>query len=236
MASECGHGERAEPPSERERTGRDDPAFRPAAGADEGRDGRRREDDGENAEEEPERAALHARSVVPGSFRQPGKPPIQSRPTQGRSSIGRAPVSKTGGCRFESCRPCWVIRAAFRSSGESRPREERTSLLGRASPRAPFSRAWPSPESRMLLHACRGLRCLLETPTSEVPHTPTPGRVVLAPPPLPALGLPRVGAVRRRDHLVVLGECRACSGPCSRRSCRASQAAGRELAHVPSHG
>src|SRR5262249_60689191 len=26
--------------------------------------------------------------------------------TEGRSSIGRAPVSKTGGCRFESCRPC----------------------------------------------------------------------------------------------------------------------------------
>src|SRR5262245_36954755 len=26
--------------------------------------------------------------------------------TQGRSSTGRAPVSKTGGCRFESCRPC----------------------------------------------------------------------------------------------------------------------------------
>ena len=25
---------------------------------------------------------------------------------QGRSSTGRAPVSKTGGCRFESCRPC----------------------------------------------------------------------------------------------------------------------------------
>jgi hypothetical protein len=29
---------------------------------------------------------------------------------QGRSSIGRAPVSKTGGCRFESCRPCWLER------------------------------------------------------------------------------------------------------------------------------
>ena len=32
---------------------------------------------------------------------------IQSRAQpEGRSSIGRAPVSKTGGCRFESCRPC----------------------------------------------------------------------------------------------------------------------------------
>jgi hypothetical protein len=27
-------------------------------------------------------------------------------PLQGRGSIGRAPVSKTGGCRFKSCRPC----------------------------------------------------------------------------------------------------------------------------------
>ena len=26
---------------------------------------------------------------------------------EGRSSTGRAPVSKTGGCRFESCRPCF---------------------------------------------------------------------------------------------------------------------------------
>jgi hypothetical protein len=31
---------------------------------------------------------------------------------EGRSSTGRAPVSKTGGCRFESCRPCRPIHAA----------------------------------------------------------------------------------------------------------------------------
>jgi hypothetical protein len=31
---------------------------------------------------------------------------------EGRSSTGRAPVSKTGGCRFESCRPCRLIHAA----------------------------------------------------------------------------------------------------------------------------
>ena len=30
--------------------------------------------------------------------------------TQGSSSIGRAPVSKTGGCRFESCLPCSRVR------------------------------------------------------------------------------------------------------------------------------
>ena len=41
------------------------------------------------------RHTLHreAKSLGPGS-------------PQGRSSIGRAPVSKTGGCRFESYRPC----------------------------------------------------------------------------------------------------------------------------------
>src|SRR5215213_9964964 len=31
--------------------------------------------------------------------------------TEGRSSTGRAPVSKTGGCRFESCRPCRLDQA-----------------------------------------------------------------------------------------------------------------------------
>jgi hypothetical protein len=31
---------------------------------------------------------------------------IGDRTAEGRSSTGRAPVSKTGGCRFESCRPC----------------------------------------------------------------------------------------------------------------------------------
>jgi hypothetical protein len=41
------------------------------------------------------------------------------RAAQGRSSIGRAPVSKTGGCRFESCRPCWEHpRARLDRSGD----------------------------------------------------------------------------------------------------------------------
>ena len=35
--------------------------------------------------------------------------------TEGRSSIGRAPVSKTGGCRFKSCRPCSSVQAKTRS-------------------------------------------------------------------------------------------------------------------------
>ncbi len=46
-------------------------------------------------EEDRERATLHDAEATLG------------RATQGRGSIGRAPVSKTGGCRFESCRPCW---------------------------------------------------------------------------------------------------------------------------------
>ena len=37
-----------------------------------------------------------------------------SRPTQGRSSVGRAAVSKTVGRRFESCRPCWLNQAEWR--------------------------------------------------------------------------------------------------------------------------
>ena len=48
---------------------------------------------------------LHARSVV---LKGPGEAPIQCGATQGRSSTGRAPVSKTGGWGFESLRPCWV--------------------------------------------------------------------------------------------------------------------------------
>ena len=32
-------------------------------------------------------------------------------PPKGSSSIGRAPVSKTGGCRFESCLPCLALRS-----------------------------------------------------------------------------------------------------------------------------
>ena len=48
--------------------------------------------------------------------------PVQSRATQGRSSIGRAPVSKTGGWRFESFRPCWLDRQAALPQGCSSDR------------------------------------------------------------------------------------------------------------------
>jgi hypothetical protein len=43
--------------------------------------------------------------------------------TKGGSSIGRAPVSKTGGCRFDSCPPCCT-----------------TPFVGRGSPTAPITR------------------------------------------------------------------------------------------------
>ena len=35
---------------------------------------------------------------------------MRARPLQGRSSTGRATVSKTVGCGFESCRPCHLNR------------------------------------------------------------------------------------------------------------------------------
>ena len=54
-----------------------------------------------------------ARATASPSGAGPAEGRLQSRArTEGRSSIGRAPVSKTGGCRFESCRPCASRRAA----------------------------------------------------------------------------------------------------------------------------
>jgi hypothetical protein len=44
----------------------------------------------------------------------PERPRLQSVQPRGVAQFGRAPVSKTGGCRFESCRPCWVGAAAGR--------------------------------------------------------------------------------------------------------------------------
>src|SRR5204863_7702389 len=62
------------------------------------------------------------RSVMRGEMPESGG--YNPCPAQGRSSIGRAPVSKTGGCRFESCRPCWV------SSGRGRLWSSRRRLRG----------------------------------------------------------------------------------------------------------
>jgi hypothetical protein len=48
-----------------------------------------------------------------------------NRRAEGSSSIGRAPVSKTGGCRFESCLPCQKGPGdgAFSITGPSGARE-----------------------------------------------------------------------------------------------------------------
>ena len=49
--------------------------------------------------------------------------------SEGRSSIGRAPVSKTGGCRFKSCRPCARRRHQRPpASTHRRPRRTREQL------------------------------------------------------------------------------------------------------------
>jgi hypothetical protein len=60
-----------------------------------------------------------------------GPPPARRQynpllePAEGRSSTGRAPVSKTGGWRFESSRPCWLDHA------ESAPLSGRFPFSGR---------------------------------------------------------------------------------------------------------
>ena len=67
----------------------------------------------EDGEERPERVPLHAPSVLPYSGGSSGNPPVHCEPTQGRSSVGRAAVSKTVGRGFESLRPCWLENAAI---------------------------------------------------------------------------------------------------------------------------
>src|SRR5207248_343336 len=97
-----------EPTGERERRNRDDPAARLASCADERSDREGDERGRESAEEDPERAPLHARSLGGGAVR--GRPDfrgLQSSFAQGRSSVGRAAVSKTVGRGFESLRPCF---------------------------------------------------------------------------------------------------------------------------------
>ena len=56
---------------------------------------------------------------TPDHARDPGR--YNRVATEGRSSIGRAPVSKTGGCRFESCRPCNTVGEPTRFPHEPPP-------------------------------------------------------------------------------------------------------------------
>src|SRR5205085_7275654 len=67
--------------------------------------------------------------------------------TEGRSSIGRAPVSKTGGCRFESCRPCGLEQAETRvarrvSASLARPSLYRLKPVRSAGDWRPLARNW----------------------------------------------------------------------------------------------
>src|SRR6478735_6702088 len=52
-----------------------------------------------------ERGHRHAAMLLPPGW-SAGRADTIVRAAQGRGAIGSAPVSKTGGCRFESCRPC----------------------------------------------------------------------------------------------------------------------------------
>src|SRR3954447_8324000 len=75
--------------------------------------------------------------------------------TEGRSSIGRAPVSKTGGCRFKSCRPCrsfsclgrYFVRRGGWSGGAPR-RQVDVTLRRHEGARIPAVRAGPPPARR----------------------------------------------------------------------------------------
>src|ERR1051325_6572956 len=92
-SAKCFAGQIEHPDGQHERGGRDHPCTTPRPGG-ENTDGS--EPGSEREEQKPERATLHKAEAT------------LVTPTQGRSSTGRAPVSKTGGCRFESCRPCRI--------------------------------------------------------------------------------------------------------------------------------
>src|SRR5947209_7558279 len=61
----------------------------------------------EHGEEDGQRLPLHAASVLGRSPEGPETRGYTGLPAQGRSSVGRAAVSKTVGRGFESLRPCY---------------------------------------------------------------------------------------------------------------------------------
>ena len=63
----------------------------------------RRQEEEKRPKRSPVRRRAHGRNLPRSGSTLAGQPSVVA---EGRSSIGRAPVSKTGGCRFESCRPC----------------------------------------------------------------------------------------------------------------------------------
>src|SRR4029078_5835795 len=101
-------GEVGPPERKRRRGERDDPGTA-ARERSPPRDKRERHRD--RREETRERGPLHPRDTV--SHAGSGYTPDAA---QGRGAIGSAPVSKTGGCRFESCRPCTTKPSWLRGS------------------------------------------------------------------------------------------------------------------------
>ena len=77
------------------------------------------EEDREEEEEHAENATLR-RGGHPRDSTGPKDRDYNRSATQGRSSTGRAPVSKTGGCRFESCRPCTAWLKPLETAGDWR--------------------------------------------------------------------------------------------------------------------
>jgi hypothetical protein len=120
------HGERGQPERDRACAGDHDPERRVAPGCGSGREGDPREGECEQEEKRAQGPPLR----VPGRRSGDGRR-LQSARTQGRSSVGRAAVSKTVGRGFESLRPCLSLgspagtsraRAATQGSNEQGPR------------------------------------------------------------------------------------------------------------------
>src|SRR3954453_1763574 len=94
----CTQGEAAHPDRQRACRGCEHPLSRRAT-PERDRPERKRQ----HAEE---RGHRHAAMLLPARWSAVRADTIL-RAAQGRGAIGSAPVSKTGGCRFESCRPCF---------------------------------------------------------------------------------------------------------------------------------
>jgi hypothetical protein len=127
---QCAKGQQTQPERERPRRkgDHDEPRFVPGS-IGSGR-GDACQHQRQQEKERAERPSLARRSQGDQGCR--NHPGTIARQPEGRSSTGRAPVSKTGGCRFESCRPC-----------RESPALAGLSLIGRRRPRGRVSRSYP---------------------------------------------------------------------------------------------
>jgi hypothetical protein len=161
----------------------------------------------------PARAALTATKANPSPSARKSSPSAcrwesirgkaTIRPAEGRSSVGRALVSKTRCRRFESCRPCWctLIDSAhhLRHAGRTRGRLRGVDAAAPAGSHASFarSRKWATltmgaprdqPPGRLLCRRPWSTDVLWERPHS-------PGAPIL----IPRVAGPRTGRwVRKR--------------------------------------